>query len=368
MKKNYIKFIESFLFLLIFGILIKFKFDEQSKYFVDVSLGNFFYIAIIYFLIKVFIPFVQNKTLKEIFRTRLNGFIMLILLVQNLIVLLNMKEYSYEEFFLLSLEKYKTGGLFVSLFGKIYNFIPKNAMLGILIVLIIYFSLYVFGKLIGFIGREKEKRKNEDFYLNKQKNKEEKIRLKKAKLEEKKIKKREEKFESIEKEEIVPSYLNEQGDFLVDIKKEFQTILNNKEKNDSKEKNIDDEKRKKIQDEIRKRHELKREYKENEEEEKTQIVFVKDESYIQEKIFKDNDKEEISLKNYEQKNLFYPHEHIELAKVLGIHIEKLQKAIELIHKDGIKGSGILEKELNVESDEAERIYQRVKKLKEYRWY
>ena len=59
-------------------------------------------------------------------------------------------------------------------------------------------------------------------------------------------------------------------------------------------------------------------------------------------------------------------EHVELAKTLGISIEKLSKAIELIHKIGIKGSGILERELNLSSDDAERVYIKVKKMREYK--
>lgn len=368
MKKNYIKYIESILFLLIFGVLIKLKLSEQNKYLIDFSLGNFFYLTILYLFLRVFIPFVQNKVLREIVKTRLNGFIMLVLFVQNLLIVLDMKEYNYKEFFLLALEKYKTGGLFVSLFGKLYNFIPQKAMVGILVTLIIYFVLYVFGKVIGFIGREKEKRKSGEFYFNKQRKKEEKEIMKKTKYEEKKMKKREEELEMIKNDGIDSNYLEGQGDFLVDIKKEFQTILNHRDRSDIKEKSMDDEKRKKIQDEIRKRQELKKVYKENEEEEeKTQIVFMKDETFVQEKIFEDNStNEEPSLKNYEQKNLFYSDEHMELAKTLKISLELLQKAIELVHKEGVKGSGFLQKELNVDSDEAERIYQRVKRLKEYR--
>ena len=69
-----------------------------------------------------------------------------------------------------------------------------------------------------------------------------------------------------------------------------------------------------------------------------------------------------------KKNLFYTNEVHELSKALEVSIEKIQRAVELIHKEGVKGFGILEKELQVDSEQAERIYHRVKKLKEYRWY
>ena len=54
---------------------------------------------------------------------------------------------------------------------------------------------------------------------------------------------------------------------------------------------------------------------------------------------------------------------MELSKALEVSIEKIQRAVELIHKEGIKGFGILEKELQVDSEQAERIYHRVKKIK-----
>jgi len=366
MKKNYFKYIESLIFLFMFIFLLKLKIVESTSYLIDFSLGNFFFLFVIYFFLRVFIPFVQNKMLKDILRSRLNSFLLLVLLIVNVIVCLNIEEYSYESFFLYSIEKFKTGGLFVSLFGKLYGLISKNLMLSLSGFLIFILVLYTFGKIIGFVVREREKRKSGEYYINKQRQKEEKDRINKAKKEEKKIKKREEVLESIEKEEIVPDYLEGQGDFLVDIKKEFQTILSSKDRHDNRDKNIDDEKRKKIQDEIRKRHELKKSNREeNEDEEKTEIIFIKNDEFSGETSTKEE-----SLKtpqnNHEKPQRFYPNELIELSNYLEISIEKLQKAIELVHKDGIKGSAILERELRVGSDEAERIYLKVKRLKEYK--
>ena len=360
MKKNYIKYIESLLFLFATVFLIKSKLSENTGYLIDFSLGSFFYLFVLYFFLRVFIPFVQNKILRDILRTRINSFIILALLVVHTIILLNLGQHDYETFFVVSIEKFNTGGLFVSLFGKLYGIMTKNLMLGLSGVSIFFLVLYTFGKVIGFAIRAKEKRKSGEYYLEKQRNKEEKERIKRAKKEEKKIKKRDEVLENIEKEEIIPDYLENQGDFLVDIKKEFHTILHSKDRNDNREKNIDDEKRKKIQDEIRKRHELKKiSREENEEEDKTEILFVKEEDSIE-------TKESASMRNHEHKPSFLPNELFELSNSLEIPIEKIQKAVELIHKDGVKGFGILEKELRVSSDDAERIYLRVKRLKEYK--
>jgi len=366
MKKNYFKYIESLLFVFAFVFLIKLKIGESTAYLIDFSLGNFFFLFEIYFFLRIFIPFVQNKILKDILRSRLNSFLVLVLLVINVIITLNIDEYSYENFFIFSIEKFKTGGLFVSLFGKLYELISKNLMLGVSGSLIFFLVLYTFGKIIGFIIREREKRKSGEYYLNKQRQKEEKIRINKAKKEEKKIKKREEVLENIEKEEIVPDYLEGQGDFLVDIKKEFQTILNSKDRHENRDKSIDEEKRKKIQDEIRKRHEQKKiNREENEDEEKTEIIFIKDNEYSQGVLFQEENVK-MPQKNHEKPQSFYPNELIELSNSLEISVEKLQRAIELVHKDGIKGSAILERELRVGNDEAERIYSRVKRLKEYK--
>jgi len=100
-----------------------------------------------------------------------------------------MKEYTYNEFFLLGIEKFKSGGLFVSLFGKLYTIIPKTGMITILSVSIAFLFLYVFGKVIGFINREIERRKSGEYSINQERKKEEKERLKRVKKEEKRIKK-----------------------------------------------------------------------------------------------------------------------------------------------------------------------------------
>ena len=160
---------------------------------------------------------------------------------------------------------------------------------------------------------------------------------------------------------------SEEGDFLEDIKKEFQTILHSKDKSDPKYKESEEEKRKRIKEEIILRHEQKKGHREDfGQEEKAEITFVKEDFFEEQKLFEEEEKEKNSMKNYEQKNLFYPNEVHELSKALEVSIEKIQRAVELIHKEGIKGFGILEKELQVDSEMAERIYHRVKKLKEYR--
>lgn len=351
MKKNYIKYIESMGFLLLLIILVKSAFFSENGYLIEFSLGNFIYLFIIYLFLRIFIPFVQNKTLGDIFRSRLNSLVVLLLIVVNLIIAITLNDYSYSSFFIYSLETLKTGGLFVSIFGKLYTLLSKNALISISAIIIFFLFLYTFGKIIGFIAREREKRKSGEYYINKQRNKEEKIRLKKANKEEKRIRKTEKELEGIEKEEIIPDYLEDQGDFLVDIKKEFQTIMH-KEK-DSRNNPMDDDKRRKIKEEIRKRYELKKEIKDSqEEEEKTKIFFVKEENeYIEEK---------------EEKATTYPNEIIDLSNSLDIPINKLLKAIDLVHRQGVKGFAILEKELQVDSDDAERIYMKVKKMKEYK--
>lgn len=353
MKKNYLKYIESMTFLLLLIILVKSAFFSANGYLIEFSLGNFIYLFIIYLFLRVFIPFVQNKILGDIFRSRLNSLILLLIITINLIIALTINEYNYSSFFVYSLEKLKTGGIFVSLFGKLYTILSKNALITTSGILILFLFLYTFGKIIGFLAREREKRKSGEYYLNKQREKEEKIRLKKANKEEKRIRKTEKELEGIEKEEIIPDYLEDQGDFLVDIKKEFHTMMH-KEK-DSKNNIMDDDKRKKIQEEIRKRYELKKEIKElQEDEDKTKIVFVKEEN------------EQLDVK--EQRVTSYPNEIIELSNSLNISINKLLKAIDLVHRQGVKGFAVLQKELEVDSDDAERIYMKVKKMKEYKWY
>ena len=358
MKKVFLKYIESSIFFLIFSILIMLKLNKDNSYLVDFTLGKFFYLFLLYFLLRTFIAFEQNKMLKEILKTRLNGFVILALLIENLIIILNMKEYTYGEFFLLGIEKFKSGGLFVSLFGKLYTIIPKTGMISILSVSIAFLFLYVFGKVIGFVNREIERRKSGEYSINQERKKEEKERLKRVKKEEKRIKKREKDLEGIAKG--VNAQSNEE-DFMVDIKKEFHTMLQGKARTESL--SVEEERRRRVQEDIRERHEKNRENKE----EKTEIIFLKEENLIDGKLFSENKEEGFSLKNYEQKNLFtYPNEHLELAKSLGISIEKLAKAIELVHKIGIKGSGILERELHLNSDEAERVYIKVKKMREYK--
>lgn len=346
MKKVLFKYIESLIFLLVFAGMLMLKLDKENSYLVEFSFGKFFYLFLVYFLLRIFIALEQNKILKDILRTRLNAFVILALLVENLIIIFNMKQYTYEEFFLLGMEKFKSGGLFVSLFGKLYKLIPKTVMLSILSISIAFLFLYVFGKVIGFINREISKRKSGEYALNREKRKEEKERLKRAKREEKIIQKREKKLDGLNNENNIQ---NNEEDFMVDIKKEFHTMLQGKSRAEARSLSPEEERRKRVQDDIRERHEKNRENKED----KTEIIFLKEESF--------------SLKNYEQKNLFtYPNEHIELARTLGISIEKLSKAIELIHKVGIKGSGILERELNLNSDDAERVYIKVKKMREYK--
>ena len=358
MKKIFLKYIESFFFFLIFSILIMLKLNKENSYLVDFTLGRFFYLVLIYFLLRIFIAFEQNRILKEILRTRLNGFVLLALFAENLIIILNMKEYSYNEFFLLGIEKFKAGGLFVSLFGKLYTIIPKTAMISILSVFIVFLFLYVFGKVIGFINREIGKRKSGEYALEKERKKEEKIKLKRMKKEERRIRKKEKDLEEVTEEGNVQS---SEEDFMVDIKKEFHSMLQGKARNEAL--SIEEERRRRVQEDIRERHEKNRENKE----EKTEIIFLKEESLIDGKLFSEKNDESFSLKNYEQKNLFtYPREHLEIAKNLGISIEKLAKAIELVHKVGIKGSGILERELHLNSDDAERVYIKVKKMREYK--
>ena len=357
MKKVFLKYIESLIFLSILSVLIMLKLNNENSYLLDFSMGKFFYLFLLYFLLRTFIALEQNKMLKEILRTRLNAFVILALLIENLIIILNMKEYTYNEFFLLGIEKFKSGGLFVSLFGKWYTIIPKTGMITILSVSIAFLFLYVFGKVIGFINREIEKKKSGEYALGKERRREEKARLKRAKKEEKIIRKRDKDLDDI----IDRNTPNKEEDFMVDIKKEFHTMLQGKSR--TEELSVEDERRKRVQEDIRERHEKNRESKE----EKTEIIFLKEENLIDGKLFSDKKDENISLKNYEQKNLFsYPSEHIELAKNLGISIEKLAKAIELIHKAGVKGSGILERELNLSNDEAERVYIKVKKMREYK--
>lgn len=360
MRKVLFKYIESLIFLLVFAGMLILKLDSENSYLIEFSFGKFFYLFLVYFLLRIFIALEQNKILKDILRTRLNAFVILTLLVENLIIILNMKQYTYEEFFLLGMEKFKSGGLFVSLFGKLYGMIPKTVMLSILGISIAFLFLYVFGKVIGFINREVSKRKSGEYALNREKRKEEKQRLKRAKKEEKIIQKRERKLDGIDSEN---SNQNNEEDFMVDIKKEFHTMLQGKSRAEARNLSMEEERRRRVQDDIRERHEKNRENKED----KTEIIFLKEESLIDGKLFPDKKEESFSLKNYEQKNLFtYPNEHVELAKTLGISIEKLSKAIELIHKIGIKGSGILERELNLSSDDAERVYIKVKKMREYK--
>lgn len=356
MKKDFFKYIEGLIFLLIFIGLIMWKLNKSYSYLAVFSLGKFFYLALIYSFARVFIAFVQNKMLKYILRTRLNALVLLILLIENVTVIFTIENYGYQDFFVTGLEKYNSGALFVSFFGRLYDYIPKNGMLSLLGILISYLFIYVTGKIIGYINRIIEKRKNGEYYRNKEFKKSVKEREKLEKLE-RKTKKRKEKLLETEEESLNSS----EEDFIVDIKKEFKTMLHHK---DEEEKNIIDEKRKKIQEDIRERHELKRTHKENNVNEETQITFLKEEN-LNGKLFEE-EKENISMKNFEQKTLItYPIEHVELSKVLGVSLEKLARAIELIHKEGIKGSVILEKELKISSDEAERIYARVKKLKEY---
>lgn len=358
MKKNYYKYIEALFFLILFVLLLKYRITENTGYLVQFSLGNFFYLAIIYLFLRVFIPFVSNKILKEILRSRLNSFIIFILLIQNLIIALNLKEHSYEEFFVTALEKFDTGGIFVSLFGKVYSLLSIKVYYSILGTLLFLNFIYTFGKVFGFIAREREKRKSGEYALNKQRKIEEKARLKRAKLEEKRIKKRGKDIAFANKDDLV--FDSSEGDFLVDIKNEIHTILS------SKEKDIDGERRRKIKEEIIKRHEENKGHREElGEEEKAEIIFVKEEVLENQKLFREEAPND-NMKNYEQKNLFYPNEVYELSKALEISIDKIQRAVELVHKEGIKGFGILEKELEVNSDEAERIYHRVKKLKEYK--
>lgn len=358
MKKNYYKYIEALFFLISFILLLKYRMDESTGYLIKFSLGNFFYLSLIYLFLRIFIPFVSNKILKEIFRSRLNAFVLFCLLVQNLIVALNLKEHSYEEFFVTALEKFNTGGIFVSLFGKIYSLFSSKVYYSILGLVLFLNFIYTFGKIFGFVAREREKRKSGEYALNKQRKIEEKARLKRAKLEEKKIKRRGKDIEFVDKDNLMSE--TSEGDFLVDIKNEFHTILN------SKEKDVDSERRRKIKEEIIKRHEENKGHREETgEEEKAEIIFVKEEKFEEQRLFREELKNE-TMKNYEQKNLFYTNEVHELSKALEVSIEKIQRAVELIHKEGIKGFGILEKELQVDSEQAERIYHRVKKLKEYR--
>ncbi len=358
MKKNYYKYIEALFFLITFILLIKYRISESSGYLIKFSLGNFFYLALIYLFLRIFIPFVSNKILKEIFRSRLNAFVLFCLLVQNLIVAINLKEHSYEEFFVTALEKFNAGGIFVSLFGKIYSLLPSEVYYSILGVALFLNFIYTFGKVFGFVARERQKRKSGEYALNKQRKIEEKARLKRARLEEKKIKKRGKDMEFVDKNSLDSDVT--EGDFLVDIKNEFHTILN------SKEKDADSERRKKIKEDIIKRHEENKGYREEVgEEDKAEITFVKEENFEEQRLFKEETQND-TMKNYEQKNLFYTNEVHELSKALEVSIEKIQRAVELIHKEGIKGFGILEKELQVDSEQAERIYHRVKKLKEYR--
>ena len=56
-------------------------------------------------------------------------------------------------------------------------------------------------------------------------------------------------------------------------------------------------------------------------------------------------------------------DYYQLTKIKGI---KQAKAIELIQKAGVKGSGILVRELKLSNDEAERVYIKVKKMREYK--
>lgn len=267
-------------------------------------------------------------------------FIILALLIENIIITLNMKEYTYESFFVTGLEKFHSGGLFVSLFGKLYTIIPKNVMLSILIFMSAFLFLYVFGKIIGFLNRVAENKKNSQYALNKAKSKEEKIKIKQAK--------KEKKGKKEETEEVITEI---QEDFMVDIKKEFHSILQGKSRQEARF-SPEDERRRRIQEGIRERHEQRK----NENEEKTEIVFLKE---------NDLKTEETRINSLEQKKLSsYPNEYVQLAKSLEISVEKLEKAIELVHKFGVRGSGSLAKELNLNSDDAERVYIKVKRLKE----
>ena len=88
MKKVFLKYIESLIFLSIFSVLIMLKLNNENSYLLDFSMGKFFYLILLYFLLRTFIALEQNKMLKEILRTRLNAFVILALLVENLIIIL----------------------------------------------------------------------------------------------------------------------------------------------------------------------------------------------------------------------------------------------------------------------------------------
>lgn len=384
MEKNILKYIEAIFWGLILSIFVGLKINKDYGYLVNFTLGKFFYLFLLYFLIKIFVSFVENKALKEIFRTRLNASIIFMALLENLFIILSMKEYNYQDFFVTAIEKFHSGAFFVSLFSKLYKFVPKALMLTMLAVLLSFLTLYVFGKLIGFFIKVIKRYKNGTYRVLKEKKKADKERIKAAKLEEKEIKKRNKIRNKIEKEEIVPSYEEEQGDFLIDIKKEFKTIFHAKDKNENKEKTIDEEQRKRIHDEMIKRQELRKTNRVNagptEDEDETEITFIRateeihenvenENTYKEQQLFENNNKEEEQtvLKNYKQQNLVYStSEQEELAKTLAVPVSYVLRAFELIHTNGLKDSSVLVKEFGVDSDEAERIYTRVKKLKEYK--
>jgi hypothetical protein len=54
MKKVFLKYIESLIFLSIFSVLIMLKLNNENSYLLDFSMGKFFYLFLLYFLFKNF--------------------------------------------------------------------------------------------------------------------------------------------------------------------------------------------------------------------------------------------------------------------------------------------------------------------------
>ena len=322
MKKVYFKYIESLIFIVIFVGLIYFKINNQTEYLIDFNFGILYYLFLLIVTARVLISFIDNKKLKYIFKSRLVGVIIFVYLIANLMIILTMKEYSYTQFLLLSLEKYKFGAIFASIFGKLYEIMPKSLMLGISAVLIPYMFLYVTGKLIGFYIRLNQKKKTGEY---------EKI---KEDIKEKKEKKKRLKEEIKKKREIELEKLDEtiKEDFIDDIKNEIQTRIHKKENKEE----IMGQKRSKIYEELLEKHEERKDRKVNSD---AEITFI-------------------------EREQTYPRAYVEISKGLGISLEKLDKAVELVHNKGVKGSRVLAKELELSEDEAERVYIKVRRMRD----
>ena len=210
-KERSIKY--GILFLIFIYILI----NKNKNVFEHIllSLGNFYYLLLFFFIAKFIWNFFQDEgKLKEVVNIRLNFFLLFYILLANLIILFNLQGNTLETFIDSSLYTYNNGFIFTAIFSRIYKIFGKLILYIIYIPSFILVFLIVFGKIIGFIVRKLIAFKRSDFLKNYKANwkenqikRKEKARINKINKQAQKKKKKLEKLSNIiATEEIKPRY------------------------------------------------------------------------------------------------------------------------------------------------------------------